>query len=200
MDCVLILSGGLDSSLYAGILSKQYTIHALTFDYSQRNAKQEIKAAKYIAKQYCKSHKIISLNLENSALTDVNQEIKAGFQTSNMVPFRNGIFLSYAAAYAQANHIPFIAYASHSDDKMPDGTEQFTEKMAQTIYQATKIHLLSPHPMTQKELFDKGQPILKQDIYKTYSCYDKKPCNICSSCVNRNKLLLKPPEITINTG
>ena len=117
-NIVVILSGGLDSTtvLY---WAKNYfeDVYAISFDYGQRH-KIELEMAKKIAsKVKVKEHKIFKVDLTQigaSALTDKNIEVpetkneKEIFERGipiTYVPFRNGIFLSLAAAYAERKGI-----------------------------------------------------------------------------------------------
>ena len=70
--CVILLSGGLDSSVVLSICNQlKYEMYAISFNYKQRHAK-ELNFAKWQAKKYnVKSHKIFSIDLYGgSALTD----------------------------------------------------------------------------------------------------------------------------------
>ena len=57
---IILLSGGLDSLVALGYAYKEYGIDfALTFDYGQKAAENEIEASKKIAEYYNIKHKII---------------------------------------------------------------------------------------------------------------------------------------------
>ena len=110
--CIILLSGGLDSTTVLAIAKKEFDIFALSFDYGQRH-KFELEAAKMIAKQNrVHSFQTIIIDLKQfgkSALTDKiavpkNQEIGNDIPIT-YVPVRNTIFLSYALAYAEVNNI-----------------------------------------------------------------------------------------------
>ena len=71
-QCIVLLSGGLDSATVLNIASKSYDVTALIFDYGQRH-KIEISAAKKIAEIVGIPIKLITIDLGqfgNSALTD----------------------------------------------------------------------------------------------------------------------------------
>ena len=56
---VILLSGGLDSLVALGYTKEKYGIElALTFDYGQKSAKQEIETSKKIAEFYNIKHKV----------------------------------------------------------------------------------------------------------------------------------------------
>ena len=110
--CVVLLSGGLDSTTVLAIAKKEFDILALSFDYGQRH-KFELDAAKKIA-QHNTVHRFQTIDIDlkqfgKSALTDEiavpkNQEIGNDIPVT-YVPVRNTIFLSYALAYAEVNNI-----------------------------------------------------------------------------------------------
>ena len=96
-ECIVLLSGGLDSSTVLKIALKDYKVTAIVFDYGQRH-KFEIAAANKIAKSVGVSIKLIKIDLVqfgNSALTDnievpKNQEIGKEIPVT-YVPVRNTI-------------------------------------------------------------------------------------------------------------
>ena len=110
--CVVLLSGGLDSTTVLAIAKKEFDILALSFDYGQRH-KFELDSAKKIA-QHNTVHSFQTIDIDlkqfgKSALTDEiavpkNQEIGNDIPVT-YVPVRNTIFLSYALAYAEVNNI-----------------------------------------------------------------------------------------------
>ena len=58
-QCIVLLSGGLDSTTVLAIANQTFTIHALSFDYGQRH-KFELESAKKIAAHFhVQNHKII---------------------------------------------------------------------------------------------------------------------------------------------
>ena len=72
---IILLSGGLDSLVCLGAVKEEYDVElALTFDYGQKSAKQEIKASKELAEYYDIKHEIIELpflkNITKTALVD----------------------------------------------------------------------------------------------------------------------------------
>ncbi|MGZ5839647.1 MAG: 7-cyano-7-deazaguanine synthase, partial [Croceibacterium sp.] len=73
-NAVVLLSGGLDSMVTAGIAREQgFALHALTIDYNQRH-RRELESAKAIAAELgVRRHVILPLDLRafgGSALTD----------------------------------------------------------------------------------------------------------------------------------
>ena len=108
---IVLFSGGIDSTtaLYWSHKRNRRT-SALSYDYGQRN-RVEIEAAQKIAGALGIPLHMLKLDLAQiggSSLTDLSddlprfedvRQIKAGLPTT-YVPFRNGIFLAVAAAWA----------------------------------------------------------------------------------------------------
>src|SRR4051794_40748124 len=99
---VVLLSGGLDSMVCAGLAREAgYSVIALTIDYGQRH-RVELDAAREIAAELSERHVILPLDLRafgGSALTDDIAVPKGGVGDGipvTYVPARNTIFLSLA--------------------------------------------------------------------------------------------------------
>ena len=117
---VVLLSGGLDSSVLAYCFARAgLTIKALTIDYGQRHAKEQ-NAAKGIATALEIDHRILSLGElrpilgETSSLLSDGVAIPEGHyedesMKSTVVPNRNMILLSIAAAWSIASGLEGVA-------------------------------------------------------------------------------------------
>lgn len=206
---VVLFSGGLDSTaaLYWALNSYDKVL-ALTFDYGQRH-KIEIDMAKKLTQKLGLSHKILNVNLNQiggSALTDSHiplpkyksiEEIKDR-PPPTYVPFRNGIFLSLAAAWAEVEEVKEIICGFNIIDSpdYPDTRSEFVAAMEKAINTGTKasfdqnkFRILSPFINLKKsEIIRKG---LEQgaDFSFSVSCYqgEEIPCQKCSSCLLRQK-------------
>jgi 7-cyano-7-deazaguanine synthase len=108
-DAVVLLSGGLDSMVAAGLAREAgYRINALTIDYSQRH-RRELDSATVIAHEIgAARHVVLPLDLRQfggSALTDDIAVPKGGVGADipvTYVPARNLVFLSLTLAWAEA--------------------------------------------------------------------------------------------------
>ena len=205
--CIVLLSGGLDSTTVLAISQKEFDVIALSFDYGQRH-KFELQAAKAIAKTYSVSHfQTITIDLQqfgHSALTDnitvpKNQDIGDEIPVT-YVPVRNTIFLSYALAYAEVNNIYdlFIGVNALDYSGYPDCRPEYIdafEKMANLGTKFTqgdqKITIHTPLiNMTKSEIIIKGHE-LGVSYKETHSCYDPSDqglaCGECDACMLRKK-------------
>ena len=84
---VILLSGGLDSLVSLGLAQKEYNVKlALTFDYGQKSAQDEIEASARISKYYGLKHEVITLEwLKNITTTSLvsDKDVPAGEMLDN---------------------------------------------------------------------------------------------------------------------
>ena len=205
--CIVLLSGGLDSTTVLALAKRDFHIFALSFDYGQRH-KFELDAAKVIAKKNAvENFQTITIDLKQfgkSALTDdiavpKNQEIGDDIPIT-YVPVRNTIFLSYALAHAEVNNIYdiFIGVNALDYSGYPDCRPEYIgafEKMANlgTKFSqgSKKITIHTPLiNMTKSEIILKGHQ-LGVSYKDTHSCYDPSneglACGECDACILRKK-------------
>ncbi|MDH4217813.1 MAG: 7-cyano-7-deazaguanine synthase QueC [Candidatus Aminicenantes bacterium] len=206
---LVLFSGGIDSTtaLYWS-LKEGKEITALTFDYRQRH-KVEIRLAKKLTERLKIPHTILHVDLSQiggSSLTDSSlplpqleqiEEIKKGLP-STYVPFRNGIFLALAAAWAEVNNIKKIVCGFNVIDSphYPDTRKQFVEAMEEAINSGTgavfgkeRLRILAPFLAMRKSEIIKYGLSLGADYSYSISCYQGSeiPCLKCSSCLLRQK-------------
>jgi len=206
---LVLFSGGIDSTtaLYWS-LKEGKEITALTFDYGQRH-KVEIRLAKKLTERLKIPHTILHMDLSQiggSSLTDSSlplpqleqiEEIKKGLP-STYVPFRNGIFLALAAAWAEVNNIKKIVCGFNVIDSphYPDTRKQFVEAMEEAINSGTgavfgkeRLRILVPFLAMRKSEIIKHGLSLGADYSYSISCYQGSeiPCLKCSSCLLRQK-------------
>ena len=204
---VVLLSGGLDSMVSAGIARESgYAIYALTIDYNQRH-RREIEAAKAIAAHLgAFRHVILPLDLRQfggSALTDDIAVPKEGVGEDipvTYVPARNLIFLSLTLGWAEAigAHDIFIGVNALDYSGYPDCRPEFIASFMDTARLATKdgaegqdftIH--APLQYWGKARIAEETQRLGLDPAMSWSCYDPTPdglaCGLCDSCRLRRK-------------
>ena len=206
---VVLFSGGIDSTtaLYWAI-NRYQKVYALTFGYGQRH-RIEIDMAQKVTKKLNVEHKILKVDMNQiggSSLTDTKlplpeyeniQEIKPTPPTT-YVPFRNGIFLALAAAWAEVKEIKDIICGFNIIDSpnYPDTRREFVEAMEKAINLGSKasiskedFRIVSPFINLKKsEIIKKGLS-LGADYSYSVSCYkgEEIPCQKCSSCLLRQK-------------
>ncbi len=202
---VVILSGGMDSTTAAFMAKNEgYEIIPLHFNYGQRTEKRELKAFNDICDYLnLKNRYIIDIpffkQIGASALVDENIEVpvdgvKPGIPVT-YVPFRNGIFLSIAAAVAEkeGSGALFIGVVEEDSSGYPDCRDDFIKKMQDAINAGTKpettIEIKTPLVHLKKEEIVKTALKEGVPLELTWSCYkeEEKACGVCDSCRLRIK-------------
>ena len=212
---ICIISGGLDSLCVAAYLKKckNYEIKTLAFSYGQR-ATREIKIAEKFSKVLkVEEHQTIIMNFmknlygDSNALTNKNTLLTENFNFNIVVPIRNAIFITIAAAWAISCNAKLIAYGAHSEDMhYPDCRPEFINSIAKSLNLAEadriklglkeKISIWSPSlvGMSKSKLLKKGYEILGDLVFESWSCYSNglkisgkgiAHCGKCESCINR---------------
>jgi 7-cyano-7-deazaguanine synthase len=195
-----IMSGGMDSTLGAYIMQEQgYDIIALHFNYEQRTQKKELECFYKICKALdVVNHYVLDLDffkqIGASALTDKSIEVPTGGVEEGVpityVPFRNGIFLSIAAAIAEKEGASVICIGVVEEDSSgyPDCRESYIRSMQESINlgtkEETKIEILMPLVHLQKSQIVQKALELDVPLALTWSCYknEEKACGVCDSC------------------
>ncbi len=211
---VVLLSGGMDSATllhYVGRKLAVPEIHALTFSYGQKHS-CEIKMAKWQArKARVREHKIVDLaclgafSAGKSALTDASVDIpdmeklsdKDRRQPPTYVPNRNMIFLSLAAAYAEARSITALFYGAQAQDRYGywDCSVDFLKRLNRVLALNRGVPVTVYAPFIEKTKIEILEIGLELDVdYKhTWTCYrgGASPCGKCPSCVERDAAFRK---------
>jgi len=196
---ICIISGGMDSALAAQIAKNDgYDIVALHFNYGQRTEKKELECFEKIANDLgAKERQVVDLDFFSqigvNALTDNSIEvptdgIKPGVPIT-YVPFRNGIFLSVAAAVAQKFNAQamYIGVVEEDSSGYPDCRESFIKSINSAInlgLNDNDIEIKTPLIHLSKADIVKKSLELGVKLEHTWSCYknEDKACGVCDSC------------------
>ncbi|MFW6109333.1 MAG: 7-cyano-7-deazaguanine synthase QueC [archaeon] len=200
---VVILSGGPDSVTVAYWAKKQgYDVYGLTFNYGQK-AQIEINIAKELAKELDINHRIVDISTLSeiyqgvTSLIDNDIPVTEKFTDPIIVPFRNGVFMSIAVAYADAIGANHIFYGAHGSDEpyYPDCRKEFYQAFQAAARLGTErpINIESPYSGKSKAGLLKEAVKLGVPLMKTWSCYLDGPshCGLCESCNNRKKAFIE---------
>lgn len=225
-SAVCIVSGGMDSVCYSAVLGQRFDIYMITFAYGQR-AKREIERAKYFSKILkARDHRVVDIGFmkalygKSNSLTDAGQRLPREFESSLVVPIRNAVFITIAAAWAMSMGARVVAYGAHAGDMpaYPDCRPEFAQALCKALNLAEAdgissglrqaIEILSPaiENMGKSSLIGAGHKILGDRIFHTWSCYmdgvksgkGYVHCGRCESCINR-KIALDSANIEDKT-
>ena len=203
---VVLLSGGLDSMVCAGLAREQgFEVVALTVDYNQRH-RVELESARAIAARLAQRHIVLPLDLRafgGSALTADIDVPKGGVGAGipiTYVPARNTIFLSLALGLAESGGARdiFIGVNALDYSGYPDCRPEFVAEFEHLANLATKagvegdrftIH--APLQQMSKAEIAREAERLGLDPALSHSCYDPLPdgrhCGWCDACRLRSK-------------
>lgn len=206
---VVLFSAGLDSTtaLYWAIDRYEH-VHALAFDYGQRH-RIEVEFAQRVSQNLNIPLKILEVNLQQiggSSLTDPGAPLPPSDRSvrneqgppSTYVPFRNGIFLALATAWAEVQGFTEIVCGFHVLDspEYPDTRKEFVKAMEEAINLGSTASSRQKHiriqapflDMNKAEIIKKGLS-LGADYSYSISCYSgmEVPCMECASCRMRQR-------------
>lgn len=216
---VVLLSAGLDSSvnLYKS-LEEMEVVLALSFDYGQKAARQELDSAKKICRQLGVTHKIIDLQwfkdfgrsslLNNSQIPTgasiqiTNQEISEQTAKSVWVPNRNGIFLNIGAGFAEALDATYIIPGFNIEEAatFSDNTEGFLQALTKSFDFSTSNKVKAfcfTTGINKTEIVRLGDS-LNVPWHLIWPCYfaGEKWCGQCESC-QRAKRAFKEAQVDV---
>ena len=212
MKAIILLSGGIDSTLALALAQSQgRECYAVSFNYGQRH-RIELRSALAIAKHYKISHKIIKIDPSSfagsSALVSndkipqnrTTNQIENGGIPSTYVPARNTLFLAYALAQAEIIDAQEIYLGANAMDykAYPDCRPEYHKAFQGMMNLATKqaVEGMAPRLMTPLVQWDKEEIIrqaqaLNVPFEKTLSCYNPSArghhCGSCDACMLRRE-------------
>ena len=209
MSSVVILSGGLDSTVCMGVAAATgRALVAVTFDYGQRHH-VELERAAAVAAHYRAEHLVVRLDASQwggSALTDTSITVPDASDSLaapdripvTYVPGRNLIFLSVAMGVAEARDADDVYIGINALDYSgyPDCRPEFVESFAATAALALKrgvegrpVQISTPlASLTKAGIVALGLEV-GAPLELTWSCYrgGAVPCGTCDSCALRAK-------------
>ncbi|KQM20258.1 7-cyano-7-deazaguanine synthase QueC [Novosphingobium sp. Leaf2] len=199
---VVLLSGGLDSMVCAGIAQERgFAVNALTIDYNQRHRRELEAATRIVDVIGVQRHVVLPLDLRQfggSALTDNIAVPKGGVGTDipvTYVPARNLVFLSLTLAWAEAIGARdiFIGVNALDYSGYPDCRPEFISAFQDIAALATKagdegqaLRIHAPLQFMSKAQIAQEADRLGLDPGMSWSCYDPqddgRACGLCDSC------------------
>lgn len=207
-SAVVLLSGGLDSSVLLHEVRRRLghgALHALSFYYGQKHARELEMARAQAATTGVVSHRVVDISFfkeltaGGSALTDDAIPVPdlAALSASQLaqpptyVPNRNMVLLSLAAAYAEAAGVRDVFYGAQKQDRYgywdctPDFIERVNDLLA--LNRVRPVRVQAPFAALSKADVVRLGVELGVDFSRTWSCYRGVPpaCGSCPTCVER---------------
>jgi 7-cyano-7-deazaguanine synthase len=201
---VVLMSGGMDSTLCAAIAHSQgFKLAGLHVNYGQRTEQRELKSFQDICDFYDVQYRLITdigylKTIGGSSLTDFTMEVSAAdLQSaqipSSYVPFRNANLLCIAVSWAEVIGAKGVFIGAVQDDSSgyPDCRQEFFEAFEIMVDKGTKpdtkIKIYTPILHFDKEMIVQKSVELQAPLHLTWSCYknNEKACGQCDSCALR---------------
>ncbi|MGP9568586.1 7-cyano-7-deazaguanine synthase QueC [Halomonas sp. AOP5-B2-8] len=198
---VVIYSGGMDSyTVLHRALREGLNVHALSFDYGQRHAR-ELDTARQVCSALGLPHQVVDIRaihglIDNSALTNPHQAMPQGDYAENnlrstVVPNRNMILISLAIAKAVNIGAGRVDYGAHGGDHIlyPDCRPEFVDAMNHVAgianFEPVKLH--APYLSASKADILRDGLAMGLDYRHTWTCYEGRElaCGVCGSCTER---------------
>ncbi len=206
IDAVAIVSGGMDSTTLLHYLVKKQGLQPalLTYAYGQRHAR-EIDCARAQAEALGLAPPTLfdltpfKAAFASSALVDAGKQIPQAAdvegdpQPATYVPFRNLIFLTLAAAYAESQGVSQVYYGAQRHDLYGywDTTPDFLERVndVYALNRKSAISIEAPFINYSKADILRLGFALGVDYGMTWSCYlgGSVACGTCPTCAERLK-------------
>ena len=211
-EAVILLSGGMDSAVLLQYLMQKLNrrdVHALSFLYGQKHCREIEMARVQAGIAGVKEHRIIEMpwlaELVDgaSALTegaipvpDLDEIEESSLnQPPTYVPNRNMVFLSLAAAYAEAAGISDVFYGAQAQDEYGywDCTVDFVSRMNEllALNRGKRVIIHAPFAEKTKSEVARLGRAMGVDFNRTWSCYrgGEEPCGKCPSCIERERAI-----------
>jgi 7-cyano-7-deazaguanine synthase len=199
---VVLLSGGMDSSVCAAIARRDYDPAALHISYGQRTETREREAFLRICDRLGIRERLVVRNealpaIGGSALTDTSIAVPESHATGHdipvtYVPFRNAHFLAVAVSWAEVIGAEKVLIGAVEQDSSgyPDCRPAYYRAFNEVIKAGTRegrIEIETPLiAMRKAEIVRLGLE-LGAPFDLTWSCYSRedRACGVCDSCVLR---------------
>lgn len=204
---VVLLSGGLDSGVAAAVFARDAgpIVRCLFFDYGQRAARREERAAAALARRWSAPLDRIELpwlavlaRASGSRLAEATGELPRGTAAvpgdansaaAVWVPARNAVFVSIAAAHAEVANAPFVVAGFNREEAatFADNSADFVAAADRFFAFGTRngVRVTSPTLAWDKARIVAEARSLGFTAADFWSCYEggERPCGTCESCL-----------------
>lgn len=208
--CVVILSGGLDSTITLRLAVEKYgseNVAALTYDYGQKQ-RREITMASMSTNLLKVKHKVVdasflgdiskgfSANVDEDIEMPTINDVLGDPRPKTYVPNRNMILMSIAAAYAEVNNVDTIlcGLQVHDEYGYHDTTQRWVDKINDVLSENRIIKIKVTAPFSKLSKLEELRILNELDsnvnlAMFTLTCYnpdsEHRSCGKCPSCSER---------------
>lgn len=192
---IVVLSGGLDSTVALALAKDMPSIEAITFYYGQRHT-IELQSARRVAKHYRIPLTIIpvdNLLTEPSSLLGDGDIPQGAYDQDNMastvVQGRNLLFASIAVSRCGAGGSVWMGVHGGDHHLYPDCRPEFWEGLQDAVLAAYQVELTTPFLAWSKAQIVMMGDRLAAPLHLTYSCYEggEAHCGRCGTCLERRE-------------
>lgn len=194
---VVVLLSGLDSAAALHHTLKTYrNVRAVSFDYGQPHARQEIAAAETIASRNDVPWELCAMPIRGTPLRAAQPGDSNGISRAN-IPARNLLLLAAAAGIA-VQHWPaglaLLVVGCTKDDarSFPDCREPFVTAAGKALNLALdgimRVAVVAPWQFMSKAevvAWCAANGNALRDIRESVSCYAGTRCGVCDACTLR---------------
>ena len=209
--CVVVLSGGMDSTIAARLCVEKYeanNVHACSFFYNQKQS-IEIKMAEKISSALgLASHRVFNIEFLGEIGKAISANVVGGLAMPTIrdiigdptpptyVPNRNAILLMSTAAYTETLCLPLLVTGLQSQDQYGyhDTTPSFIRDLNAVLSHARVRQVQIAAPFLETNKADEIRLLMELDghvrlLADTLTCYnpsdDGASCGRCPSCAER---------------
>jgi len=194
-DCVLLLSGGIDSVVLLHFLKYLgYEVYGLTFGFKQD---RRVDCARYWACELCEGWRYIDLSdireLMSSSMVLDTVELR-DFRPYKLLPNRSMIMLSLAVGWACRLCVDEVFFGANFDDyeRHSDCRQDYVHTLSKAVQLATNSNVVVKAPflgMKKSDIVRLGY-MLDVDFSMTWNCYSDEdyPCGECPGCIERREV------------
>lgn len=207
---IVLLSGGLDSTVSLATIMEDPTQHVLrciAFNYGQRSWPKEKLAALAISQHYALPLQIIDLDwLRHLVPKEYTSEFQghATHLSDVWVPNRNGVMLNIAGSIAEGLGADAVAFGANLDEAeagFPDNGEEYWHLLNKSLRRSTlnQVFVWAPVGNLRKRDIVRRGVRLNAPLNHIWSCYAEGDlhCGECSSCGHLKRGLEGVEGITI---
>ena len=191
--CVVILSGGMDSTIAMRLAVQKYgkeNVSALTFYYGQKQ-KREIEMARMSTQMLGVKHRVVdasflgdiskgfSANVDTDMAMPTIKDVLGDPRPKTYVPNRNMILMSIAAAFAETQDVDTVVCGLqvHDEYGYHDTTQRWVDKVNDLLSENRIIKIKLTAPFSQLSKYDELQILQELDgnfmlTAFTMTCYN----------------------------